>query len=348
MKPARVGVVGAGFGAKVHVPAFRRDPRFEVVGIAALRSERARAAAREAVIPRAYSSWQELVDDPLIDVVSVAVPPAAQPEILERAVKARKHVFAEKPVGGGGPFSAELARLADENGRAHAVDFEFPEIDVFQLSRRWLDEGRIGRVRHASVSWHIESHAHRHRLNDGWKTSKTAGAGVLGLFLSHSFYYLEWLLRRRVEQVRASMASDSELGLDAADDVVHASLSLEGGLPVVVGASSCSPAGNGHRIEIHGDRGALVLENANADYISGFELTRLEGSHQLGEQVRSQWQPRVGVDGRVAAVASLLERLADWVETGTRMEPNLQDGARIEALLERARSQRWIASDGTA
>jgi len=341
-RPARVGVVGAGFGARVHVPAFRLDPRFEVVGLAASRADRAEAVARERAIPRAFARWQDLVDDPAIDVVSIAVPPAAQPEVLERAVGAKKHVFAEKPLGGGAAFTARLAEQADASGLAHGVDFEFSEIDVFQSARRSLSDGRIGRVRHASVAWHLESYAHKQGLNDGWKTSKSAGAGVLGLFLSHSFYYLEWLLRRRITDVRARLTSDPELGADAADDVVHASLVLEGNVPVAVAASSCSRAGNGHRIEIHGDTGALVLENVHSDYISGFELGWLDAPGQVKERLRSAWQPEPGVDGRVAAVAGLVRRLGDWIENGTRGEPNLRDGARIEALLERARI------DGTA
>jgi predicted dehydrogenase len=341
-RPARVGIIGAGFGARVHVPAFRRDPRFDVVGLAASRAERADAVARQIGIPRTFARWQDLIDDPEIDVVSVAVPPSAQPQILERAVNAGKHLFAEKPLGGGGEFCQRLAAAADERGLCHVVDFEFTEIDVFQRARQALIAGSIGRVRHASVAWHLESAAHKQGLHEGWKTSKSAGAGVLGLFLSHSLYYLEWLLSRQISDLRARSISDPELGADAADDVVHASLLLEGKLPVAIAASSCSRAGNGHRIEIHGDTGALVLENIHSDYISGFELCWFDAPGKVKERVRSAWQPEPGVDGRVAAVAGLVARLGQWLEDGTRGEPNLRDGARIEALLERARV------DGTA
>jgi predicted dehydrogenase len=112
---------------------------------------------------------------------------------------------------------------------------------------------------------------------------------------------------------------------------------LEGTLPVAVNASSCSRAGSGHRIELHGDAGALVLENVHSDYINGFELSVLDAPNHVAERVHSAWQPQAGVDGRVAAVAGLVGRLAGWIEGGHRIEPNLEDGARIEALLERAR-----------
>lgn len=337
-----VGVVGAGFGVKVHVPAFRADARFVVAGLASQNPERAAAAAGAAGIARAFPRWEALVDDPAIDVVSIAVPPLSQPEILERAVAAKKHVFAEKPLGGGAAFAARVALRAEREGITHAVDFEFPEIDVFQRARALLAEGRVGRLRHASVSWHIESYAHRHGLRGGWKASRRAGAGVLGLFLSHSFYYLEWLLGRRIVDLQARLTRDPELGSDAADEVVHALLTCEGGLPVVVAASSCSRAGNGHRIELHGDEGALVLENVHSDYISGFELSELDGPGRIRERTASSWQPAPGADGRIAAVGSLVRRFGDAIERGTRCEPGLAEAARVEALLDRAKN------DGTA
>jgi hypothetical protein len=83
-----------------------------------------------------------------------------------------------------------------------------------------------------------------------------------------------------------------------------------------------------------------VLENVNVDYISGFELSVLAEPGRVTEHVRSAWQPAPGVDGRVAAVSAVVTRLADWIQTGRRSEPNLRDGARIEALLEHARSDR--------
>ncbi len=337
MSRIRVGVIGGGFGARVQAPAFRLDPRFELVGLASRAPERARAAADKAGIGKVYSSAAELVNDPNIDLVSIAVPPREQPDLLELVLDAKKHVFAEKPIGGGAARARSFAERADELGVAHVVDFEFPEIDVFQRARAWLDEGKIGRVRHATVAWHIESYAHRHGLRDGWKVSASAGAGVLGLFLSHSFYYLEWLLHQRITGLHARLVADPLVAEDAAEEVVHASL-LCGAVPVSVAASSCSRAGNGHRIEIHGDSGAIVLDNPNTDYISGFTLSLFDEPGHVALREASSFQPAPGVDGRVAAVASLLRRLGDWIERGARCSPDLGDGARIERWLEQART----------
>jgi predicted dehydrogenase len=335
--PIRVGVIGAGFGAKVHVPAFRRDPRFEVVAFSSSNPERARATADAAKIPKSFAHWQDIVADEAVDLVSVAVPPAAQPELLFAAIAAKKHVFAEKPVGGGAAVAEKLAAAANAEGIRHAIDFEFPEIDAFQRARSLVAEGRIGRVRHASVAWHIESYAHKHRAFDTWKTSSSAGAGVLNLFLSHTLQYVEWLLEKPITALTGRLATDPSAREDSADEVVHLSLAC-GDVPVSIAASSCSRAGSGHRIEIHGDEGAVVLENTNADYVNGFELSLLDAPGHAAERFTSSFRPESGQDGRVSAVAALLRRFADAILQHTRFEPNLDDGARIEAWLEHARA----------
>ena len=67
MQKTRFGVIGAGYGQAVLVPAIRRDPRAEVAAIAATSLEKARRVATRAGIPYAYGTWQELVDSEGID-----------------------------------------------------------------------------------------------------------------------------------------------------------------------------------------------------------------------------------------------------------------------------------------
>ena len=87
-----VGVVGTGFGRAVHIPAFRRVAGVELAGVASRDSQRAQAVAAEAGIPHAFECWQDLVDSPDVDVISVATPPAAHASIVLAATQAGKLV----------------------------------------------------------------------------------------------------------------------------------------------------------------------------------------------------------------------------------------------------------------
>lgn len=70
---ARVGVIGVGFGARVHIPAFQSEG-LEVVAVCARRSERAREAAERFGIPQAFTDYREMLQMDGLDAVSVAGP----------------------------------------------------------------------------------------------------------------------------------------------------------------------------------------------------------------------------------------------------------------------------------
>ncbi|HET7772057.1 MAG TPA: Gfo/Idh/MocA family oxidoreductase [Chloroflexota bacterium] len=111
LDPVRVGIVGAGFAAGLHLRAYRQcgAPRAEVVGIAGGRSERARKLAAEYGVPNAYDDYRRLLDRPDVDVVDLCTPNNLHHQMALDALAAGKHLIVEKPLTGyfGGPGAAE-------------------------------------------------------------------------------------------------------------------------------------------------------------------------------------------------------------------------------------------------
>src|SRR4029077_16925494 len=92
--------------------------------------------------------------------------------------------------------------------------------------------------------------------------------GTLNQFVSHSFFYLEWLLGP-VARIAAHLTPRDAAG-DARADLW---LELASGCPVSVSVAADAFLGSGHRLEIYGEQGALLLENRTADYVNGFTLS---------------------------------------------------------------------------
>ena len=68
-----VGIVGCNYGRNVLLPAFRSDPRCEVVALAGSDGRRTAELARAANVARGFEGWQPLVEDPGVAVVAIAV-----------------------------------------------------------------------------------------------------------------------------------------------------------------------------------------------------------------------------------------------------------------------------------
>ncbi|HEM62191.1 MAG TPA: Gfo/Idh/MocA family oxidoreductase, partial [Chloroflexi bacterium] len=80
------------------IPSIHAAERAELVGVASRSQERAEACAAEWDIPRAYGSYQSLLDDPGVDVIYISLPNSLHAEWAVRAAAAGKHVLCEKPL----------------------------------------------------------------------------------------------------------------------------------------------------------------------------------------------------------------------------------------------------------
>ncbi len=299
---------------------------FEVAAVAASTAERARKAARSMRVPQAFAGWREIVESPEIEAVVIAVPPAAQPEIALAALARGKHVFCEKPLAPTLEMAGLMLEAARRSGAAHMIDLEFPEGAAWRKARDVLAGGGIGSLRHAALTWHVETRASRLKL-ESWKTRSVQGGGVLNAFGSHMFHNVEWLLG----PVRSLSAR-----FPKGEASAFLLLELAGGALVSAAASTDAVMGSGHRLEVYGDEGCLILENQGADYIDGFRLSRgRRGEQVLETLVRPHARP--GRDGRVAATAGLLKRFAAWINGGSSAEPNFEQGLRVQRLIDAAR-----------
>ena len=259
----RVGIVGCNYGRNVLLPAFRSDPRCEVVALAGTDAARTAELARAADVARGLGDWRLLVDDAAVDAVAVAVPPNRQPEMARRALDLGKPVFVEKPLAADLAGARAMLAAARQSARPTIIDFNFPELPAWQSAKALLETGAVGRLRHVVVTWNVENQATRLRL-ESWKTRGDGGGGLLGNFVCHCFHYLEWFcgpitgLGGRVFPLPDRDAESS----------ITLALAFASGAGGSLQMSCASFLGSGHRIEFYGDDGTLVLSNPTARLLS--------------------------------------------------------------------------------
>lgn len=101
MKKIRVGLVGCGFVAELHMHAYRRVYGIDVeVAAVAARGDHVLDFARRHGIPAACRSFRELIAAPDIDVVDICTPPNLHASMIVEAMRSGKHVICEKPFAG--------------------------------------------------------------------------------------------------------------------------------------------------------------------------------------------------------------------------------------------------------
>ncbi len=152
-KKVRWGILGV---AKINdrlLPAFAKARNAELRGIASRTLEKAQAAAESANIPRAYGSYEALLDDPEIDAVYNPLPNTLHAEWTKKAAERGKHILCEKPLT---PTAAEARELVDfcAAKKVCLMDgFMWPHHPRTQLLRDFLDRGEIGAVRRVNSAF---------------------------------------------------------------------------------------------------------------------------------------------------------------------------------------------------
>ncbi|MBX6312560.1 MAG: Gfo/Idh/MocA family oxidoreductase [Isosphaeraceae bacterium] len=156
-----IGVVGAGFIVRdCHLVAYR-EVGFPIVGITSRTKVRAEEAAALRGISKVFDSVEQLLDDPDVAVVDIAVPPAAQPGIIRRILEHPRKVrgiLAQKPLA----MSIEDARQIVSACRQAGVPLQVNQNMRYDHSVRalktLLDRGLLGRPVLATIEMRAIPH----------------------------------------------------------------------------------------------------------------------------------------------------------------------------------------------
>lgn len=141
----RWGVMGTGWIAERFVASLQVHSSQQVVAVGSRSRATAEQFARRSGIGRAHGRYQDLVDDPQIDVVYVATPHNVHVEGALLALKAGKHALIEKPLATNAQEARHIADTASARNlfcmEAHWTTF-LPKYDVLRqlLSARALGE----------------------------------------------------------------------------------------------------------------------------------------------------------------------------------------------------------------
>jgi predicted dehydrogenase len=345
--PLRVGIIGVGFGARVHLPAFLSISGVRVVGVADSGSGRAREVAADLGRRiRAWASWKDAVEGGSVDAISVAAPPYVQAEIVLTALGAGKHVLCEKPFGLNGEEAARMWEQAQATGRANAVDFEFRMEPGIAALKHLVKSGEIGAVRRIEVRWMTKGGLDP-SAPWSWRHDARLGGGVLNGFVSHVLDYVEWISGSRISRVSARCGTVVRNRTDAegrtrkvtAEDHCELACDLAGGVVVRMMVSNCASSELGHRIEVDGDRGRLV-------YVHEPPFTPDKASLRIEINARGfrtvPLEPLLAVvgypDTRIPPFRALAERFVQ-AATGLTVRdlPDFACGSRVQRILDAAR-----------
>lgn len=147
-KKLKWGILGcAGIAKRSVIPGVQNSGLNEVHAIASRDLDKAKKTAEELNIPVAYGSYEELLQDPSIDVVYIPLPNHLHKEWTIRAAKAGKHILCEKPLALNEAEATDMAEAAAEAGVYLSEAFMYRYHPRYDMIRELISSGAIGEIR---------------------------------------------------------------------------------------------------------------------------------------------------------------------------------------------------------
>ncbi|OGO51696.1 MAG: hypothetical protein A2148_10000 [Chloroflexi bacterium RBG_16_68_14] len=140
----RVGLVGLGRIADLHILGYRDNPRGEVTAVCDAVPETAERRAREWGVGRWYSDYGQLLAEPAIDAVEILTPHHLHAEMTVAALEAGKHVSVQKPMALNLAEADAMIAAAERAGKALRVFENYRFYPPYVRAKRLVDGGEIG------------------------------------------------------------------------------------------------------------------------------------------------------------------------------------------------------------
>jgi predicted dehydrogenase len=378
-----VAMIGGGFMGKAHALAYATMPMFfwpapaipvrrVVVDVTEALAEDARQRFGFA---ESASDWRAVVGRPDIDIIDIVTPNDSHAEIAVAAAAAGKQIMCEKPLARTGNEAQRMLDAVIAAGVVHMVAFNYRRTPAVALARRYIEEGRIGRILNFRGTYLQDWSADP----DGplsWRfQKKVAGSGAVGDIGTHVIDLARYLVGE-IAAVNALVktyittrplqasgfdklgASDKKASgprgeVDVDDEMITLLRFESGAIGSIEATRNAYGRNNFLTFEIHGSAGSIHFNYERRDELQvmfagdpadarGFRTVYTGPAHPYGDGL---WPiPGLGIGYGDTKIIECFDFMTA-VTTGKQTSPNFEDGYRIariaDAVLKSGGSGAW-------
>lgn len=188
-----VGLISVGWMGQLHSRAYTNVPvvypelgiRTRLIIAADTNDERAQFAQDVLGYESSTSDYNDVLNHPDVDVVSVCAPNFLHEEIGTAVTKAGKSLWIEKPVGRSAEETESVVNAADAAKVVTAVGFNYRNAPAIEYARKLIAEGKLGRITNVRGAFFADYSAEPNGALSWRFIRGLAGSGVLGDLLGH-------------------------------------------------------------------------------------------------------------------------------------------------------------------
>lgn len=247
----KVGIIGAGHIAEKMATTLHGMDGVEAYAVASRQLEKAQEFASRRGFTKAYGSYEELADDPQVDLVYVATPHTLHYGHVKMCLKKGKPVLCEKAFTANAVEAEDLIRISREKGVFLAEAIWTRYLPFRKTLRDLVESGAIGKpmLLTAHLGYPV---SHKERI-----MRPELGGGAL---LDLGVYALNFALMNfgdDIQEIRSTCVK-SDTGMDMQDSITLKY--SDGRMAILMATALCA---NDRQGIINGDKGYVIVDNIN-------------------------------------------------------------------------------------
>lgn len=198
MKKVGLGIIGLGYVGKIHLRHSLKLPNINHIAVSDL-SKKALNEAKDAGIKKTFTNYEQLLKEPSIDAVIIALPTHLHLQCAKKAAEAKKHIFLEKPIARNLKEAKEIVMFSQQNSVKLMMGYPLRFNKSFRELKTKMKAGILGDVEIAYANF-ISSGPFFHRAEshaplpvpEWWFNKELTGGGALIDLGSHIINLLRW------------------------------------------------------------------------------------------------------------------------------------------------------------
>jgi predicted dehydrogenase len=305
VKKLNFGIIGCGRIAYKHAEAIKKNEKANLLYVCDIIEERAVDYKKKYGAERYFTDYHEMLEMPDLDVVNICTPSGMHAEMGIAAAKAGKHVIVEKPMALSSIDADALINACDENRVKLAVCFQNRFNPPVQKLRRALEEGRFGKLTHASavVRWFRPQDYYDQAP---WRGTWAMDGGCLMNQSIHNIDLLQWMMGP-VESVFGYTANNFRK-IEAEDVGVAVLKFKNGALGVIEASTTIYPENLEETLAIFGEKGTVELGGIAVNKI---ETWKFADSQDENLEMEQQDVPNVYGFGHDALIEDFIRAVIE-------------------------------------
>ncbi|MBM7570336.1 Gfo/Idh/MocA family protein [Aquibacillus albus] len=334
------GIVGCGRVAEVHAAAISEEKDANLLALCDINDNRLEKMAKDYHVSDTYTSYQDMLNNPRIEVINICTPNGLHAEMAIQAMEKGKHVMIEKPLATTIEDANRIIETAKKFNVKATVVHQNRFNEAVQTTKAALNDGRFGKLCYgtASVRWNREQ---AYYDQDAWRGTKQMVDGVLMNQAIHTIDLFLWMMGpvKSVYGKTTTQLRDIEM-----EDVGTAIIEFESGTTGVLdGTGIIYPVDLGAGINLFGEKGTVSIGGSAVNQIKHWRFSRtFEKEEQEMLMTQKENPPSVYGDGHKTIIADFVQSIQQDLAPYVPLEAGLDAVKVILAIYESSKTGKTI------